>query len=149
MKKEDDEEEETQKYRFIINHEGNFKVVWDWVVLIMVIFTAIQIPYNFSFLENEKEVVLPESISSDRPMLIITVLVDCMFILDIFINFRTTFIKPSSAQVERKPKELAVNYLKTWFLIDLLAAIPFDWFMLRHNNEKASFHNSLDTTYTY
>ena len=32
-------------------------------------------------------------------------------------------------EVEEDQKLLAIHYLKSWFLIDLLAAIPFDWIM--------------------
>ena len=70
-----------------------------------------------------------------RPMLVLSLIVDCMFVLDIFLNFRTTFIQPSSDVLEKDPKKLAVYYLKTWFIIDLLAAIPFDWIMHSSTND--------------
>ena len=93
----------------------------------MVIFTAIQIPYYAAFSANT-DIVLDIMKSEVRPMLILSLIVDCMFVLDILLNFRTTYIS-SSDVLERDPKMLAVNYLKTWFIIDLLAAIPFDWIM--------------------
>ena len=36
---------------------------------------------------------------------------------------------PRTCQQVNKPKEVAINYLKTWFTIDLLSSIPFDWFL--------------------
>ena len=119
--------EEIRSCNFVINHEGRFKVMWDWIVLVMVIFTAIQIPYYAAFSANT-DIVLDIMKSEVRPMLILSLIVDCMFVLDILLNFRTTYIS-SSDVLERDPKMLAVNYLKTWFIIDLLAAIPFDWIM--------------------
>ena len=44
---------------------------------------------------------------------------------DILLNFRTTFVS-KSGQVVYEPKAIAINYIKGWFLLDLLAAIPFD-----------------------
>ena len=35
--------EEIRSCNFVINHEGRFKVMWDWIVLVLVIFTAIQL----------------------------------------------------------------------------------------------------------
>lgn len=48
-----------------------------------------------------------------------------MFIIDILINFRTTFVN-SNDEVVSHPAKIAVHYFRGWFLIDLVAAIPFD-----------------------
>ena len=96
----------------------------------LVIFTAIQIPYYAAFSNNVNNIVLDVVKNNEvRPMLILSLIVDCMFVLDIFLNFRTTYIQSSSDVLEKNPKKLAIHYLKTWFIIDLLAAIPFDWIM--------------------
>ena len=44
---------------------------------------------------------------------------------DIVFNFRTTYVS-KSGQVVYDSKLIAINYIKGWFLLDLLAAIPFD-----------------------
>jgi len=41
------------------------------------------------------------------------------------LNFRTTYVS-KSGQVVYDSRLIAVNYIKGWFLLDLLAAIPFD-----------------------
>ena len=46
-------------------------------------------------------------------------------ISDIVLNFRTTYVS-KSGQVVYEPKLIAINYFRGWFLLDLLAAIPFD-----------------------
>lgn len=51
--------------------------------------------------------------------------VDVMFIIDILINFRTTFVN-NNDEVVSHPGKIAVHYFRGWFLIDLVAAIPFD-----------------------
>lgn len=45
--------------------------------------------------------------------------------MDILINFRTTFVNRND-EVVSHPGKIAVHYLKGWFIIDLVAAIPFD-----------------------
>jgi len=130
---------EIRSCNFVINHEGRFKVMWDWIVLVLVIFTAIQIPYYAAFSTNTDIVFDIIKNSEVRPMLILSLIVDCMFVLDILLNFRTTYIQSSSDVMERNPKKLAVNYLKTWFIIDLLAAIPFDWIM--HHQQQNNGRN--------
>ncbi|CAH1399208.1 unnamed protein product [Nezara viridula] len=44
---------------------------------------------------------------------------------DIILNFRTTFVS-KKGEVVSKSSSIALNYLKGWFVVDLLAAIPFD-----------------------
>ncbi|GBP41901.1 Potassium voltage-gated channel subfamily H member 2 [Eumeta japonica] len=51
--------------------------------------------------------------------------VDVTFIIDILINFRTTYVNAAD-EVESDPAKIAMHYLRGWFIIDLVAAIPFD-----------------------
>ncbi|KAK9504395.1 hypothetical protein O3M35_010735 [Rhynocoris fuscipes] len=44
---------------------------------------------------------------------------------DIILNFRTTYVN-RKGEVVSKSSSIAINYLKGWFVVDLLAAIPFD-----------------------
>jgi potassium voltage-gated channel Eag-related subfamily H member 8 len=46
-------------------------------------------------------------------------------IADIILNFRTTYVN-KRGEVVSSPKSIALNYLKGWFAVDFLAAIPFD-----------------------
>ena len=45
--------------------------------------------------------------------------------IDILLNFRTTFVN-KKGEVVSDPKSIAVNYMRGWFLLDLVAALPFD-----------------------
>lgn len=50
--------------------------------------------------------------------------VDVVFVLDIFLTFRTTY--NSFGQEIWTPKKIAKNYIKGSFILDLLSVIPFD-----------------------
>ena len=60
-----------------------------------------------------------------EPLTLIDLMVDVMFIIDILINFRTTYVNKND-EVVSNPGKIAVHYFKGWFLIDAVAAIPFD-----------------------
>lgn len=45
--------------------------------------------------------------------------------VDIILNFRTTYVS-SKGEVVSDSKNIALNYLRGWFVVDLLAALPFD-----------------------
>ncbi|KAG8298897.1 Potassium voltage-gated channel sub H member 4 [Homalodisca vitripennis] len=44
---------------------------------------------------------------------------------DILLNFRTTFVN-RKGEVVSISSSIALHYLKGWFVVDLLAALPFD-----------------------
>ncbi|CAF5179471.1 unnamed protein product, partial [Rotaria magnacalcarata] len=60
-----------------------------------------------------------------RALSVIELIVDVMFIIDLLVNLRTTYVKHNEELVTRASK-IAKHYLKGWFLIDVTAAIPFD-----------------------
>ncbi|XP_068718886.1 potassium voltage-gated channel subfamily H member 6-like [Montipora capricornis] len=111
-----------------IHHKSIFKVTWDWFVLALVIYTSIEIPFATAFLGNDSQSIW-KKLSSREPREIVNVVVDVMFIIDIIINFRTTFLDNASEAVISEPKKIAIHYLKTWFVVDFVAAIPFDFFI--------------------
>lgn len=57
--------------------------------------------------------------------------------MDILINFRTTFVN-SNDEVVSHPCKIAIHYLKGWFIIDLVAAIPFDLLLVGSDTDEVS-----------
>uniref|UniRef100_A0A7S3K652 Cyclic nucleotide-binding domain-containing protein n=1 Tax=Euplotes crassus TaxID=5936 RepID=A0A7S3K652_EUPCR len=57
---------------------------------------------------------------------IIDSFIDLMFLLDIFINFRTSYVNHYTGEEVLYLCDIAKNYLSGRFWIDLLATIPFD-----------------------
>ncbi|KAM4602032.1 voltage-gated inwardly rectifying potassium channel KCNH7-like [Polymixia lowei] len=112
--------------KFTILHYSPFKAVWDWLILLLVIYTAIFTPYSAAFLLNDiEEQRRRECGYSCSPLNVVDLIVDIMFIVDILINFRTTYVNINE-EVVSHPAKIAIHYFKGWFLIDMVAAIPFD-----------------------
>ncbi|KAH9498163.1 Potassium voltage-gated channel sub H member 8, partial [Bulinus truncatus] len=107
--------QEVKKSGLIIVHYGIFKIGWDWLILLCTFYVAIMVPFNAAF---KREGRIKEFIYMD-------VFVEVMFAIDIVLNFRTTFLN-KSGQVVYDSRLIAINYIRGWFLLDLLAAIPFD-----------------------
>uniref|UniRef100_A0A8C5BUL6 Potassium voltage-gated channel subfamily H member 5 n=1 Tax=Gadus morhua TaxID=8049 RepID=A0A8C5BUL6_GADMO len=99
----------------IILHYCTFKTTWDWVILVLTFYTAIMVPYNVSFKTKQNNMV----------WLVLDSVVDVIFLVDIVLNFHTTFVGPGG-EVISDPKLIRMNYLKTWFVIDLLSCLPYD-----------------------
>ncbi|XP_054888072.1 potassium voltage-gated channel subfamily H member 7-like [Poeciliopsis prolifica] len=112
--------------KFTILHYSPFKAVWDWLILLLVIYTAILTPYSAAFLLNDQEEQRRRECGySCSPLNVVDLMVDIMFIIDILINFRTTYVNHNE-EVVSHPAKIAIHYFKGWFLIDMVAAIPFD-----------------------
>ncbi|XP_042566573.1 potassium voltage-gated channel subfamily H member 7 [Clupea harengus] len=112
--------------KFTILHYSPFKAVWDWLILLLVIYTAIFTPYSAAFLLNDREEQMRRECGySCSPLNVVDLMVDIMFIIDILINFRTTYVNVNE-EVVSHPAKIAIHYFKGWFLIDMVAAIPFD-----------------------
>lgn len=47
-------------------------------------------------------------------------------LIDILLNFRTTYVS-RKGEVVSNSKSIALNYVKSWFFVDLVAALPFDF----------------------
>ncbi|XP_065059041.1 potassium voltage-gated channel subfamily H member 6-like isoform X1 [Rhopilema esculentum] len=126
-----------KKCACIIPHNSNLKILWDWFVLILVLYTAVQIPYQAAFPSKHNSRRRGMFHSHSSPTSILGYVVDAMFLLDIFINFFTTFPESETEEIITDHRRIAVHYLKTWFAIDFIAVIPFDWFVdeLRPDSE--------------
>ncbi|XP_058889722.1 potassium voltage-gated channel subfamily H member 7-like isoform X3 [Acipenser ruthenus] len=112
--------------KFTILHYSPFKAVWDWLILLLVIYTAIFTPYSAAFLLNDREEQKRRECGySCSPLNVVDLMVDIMFIIDILINFRTTYVNLNE-EVVSDPAKIAIHYFKGWFLIDMVAAVPFD-----------------------
>ncbi|KAM8844733.1 potassium voltage-gated channel subfamily H member 6a isoform 2-T2 [Spinachia spinachia] len=123
-------------HKWTILHYSPFKAVWDWVILLLVIYTAIFTPYSAAFLLNEVEEERRRTCGyTCNPLNVVDLVVDVMFIVDILINFRTTYVNHND-EVVSHPGRIAQHYFKGWFLIDIVAAIPFDLLIFRTGSEE-------------
>jgi hypothetical protein len=64
-------------------------------------------------------------------------IVDVIFFIDIVLNFHTTFVGPGG-EVVSDPKIIRMNYLRSWFIIDLLSCLPYDIFNAFDHTEDVS-----------
>lgn len=106
----------------MIQPDSTFKGAWDLVCLICIIYQSIVIPFRLCF-----------NVEASGGLQILESIIDVIFMCDILITFNTGFYKKGYLVMKRK--EIIKNYLKTWFILDLLASFPYSWAM---NNEDDS-----------
>ncbi|XP_040057891.2 voltage-gated delayed rectifier potassium channel KCNH8 [Gasterosteus aculeatus] len=114
-----------QKSRFILLHYGTFKAGWDWLILLATFYVAVTVPYNVCFAVVGGRDEGSGGTAPRNPPSVSDILVEILFILDILLNFRTTFVS-TSGQVVFDARSICVHYVTTWLFVDLIAALPFD-----------------------
>lgn len=106
-----------QKYESILlRPNSTFKQKWDLLIILFAIFNCFQVPMDVAF---EPEVLQTIGFK------VLNYMVDTIFLIDILIVFRTTFINEKGQEVTES-YDIALNYLKSTFIVDLMATIPFD-----------------------
>lgn len=88
------------------------------------------VPYNVAFKNKTSE---------DVSLLVVDSIVDVIFFIDIVLNFHTTFVGPGG-EVVSDPKVIRMNYLRSWFVIDLLSCLPYDVFNAFDHDEDVSIN---------
>jgi hypothetical protein len=120
------EEEDEGKLDFFISEMSLSKFYWDVGIIVLAIFNTITIPVAVAF--------EPEWASSDVYMGF-DLLFNFIYMLDIVVNFRTTFYVDGIEQ--RDCGSIASRYVAGNFAIDLLSSIPYG--QLTAGNDSAQF----------
>lgn len=102
-------------YRDVIHPDSKFKTRWDMFMFALIIYVVIMVPYRLCF-----------GAQAEGGLKWVEMAMDFCFITDCIINFNTAFIdKNKVLHVSRV--DIAKDYLKGWFWIDIPASIPVDF----------------------
>lgn len=102
-----------EKKLMIIKASNKYRVMWDIMILTMAIIRFVLIPV---------EVAWTLEFTRDTAYILFDYLFDIIFLVDIFLNFRTSIIK--NGQEILNPKEITKIYLFSMtFIMDVLCII--------------------------
>jgi CRP-like cAMP-binding protein len=93
-----------------------FRVKWDLFSMVLALYNCVTVPLFFAFEYNPSEALLA-----------INTAIDCVFMVDIILNFFTTYISSTGDEVV-DCRQICTRYLKRMFLIDFLSSFPIDNF---------------------
>ena len=105
------------KRTLYINPDGQFRSAWDIVQVFVLFYLAWVTPYRVGF-----------DAPAYGPEFWFETLMDVYFIVDVVFNFITGFWKDmeTTTVLISDAKEIALNYLRTWFIVDVVACAPVD-----------------------
>lgn len=109
----------------ILHPFGPFRCFWDFFVMLMLIYTCIEVPVTLAFNVN---------LDFNHYSGIIAFCIDILLLIDVIITFRTAYFdKWDRLRLIIDECEIAKRYIMGWFFIDIITSIPFE-FMLPKNN---------------
>jgi hypothetical protein len=128
----------------IFNPTHPLRLAWDMLMLLLVLFVCIEVPFAVGFgYEPLYFPPFPSEVPPGQPlppswppapgptqstvaknMIILGIVINVLFWLDLVSNFRLAYYD-STATLIRSGSEIARAYLKLWFWIDLCACIPW------------------------
>jgi hyperpolarization activated cyclic nucleotide-gated potassium channel 2 len=98
----------------VIYPDSAFKGIWDLLCLVFIIYQSIVIPFRLCF-----------EVDAVDGLFYLETIMDVSFMIDVIITFNTGFYKKGYLVMKRK--DIIINYLKTWFILDLMASFPYSW----------------------
>ena len=98
----------------MIRYDAREKIAWDIFICGVVFLCSILVPYRL--------------LSGYDPFDAFYVFVTVVFCVDVAVVFRTTLA--SGRNVISDPQTVAGHYLRSWFVVDLLSALPFPMLVL-------------------
>lgn len=106
----------TLSERLILEFDGPFRTVWDTIMGVVLVYVCIWLLFRLAYFENDPPYFF----------LMVDTISDNYFIVDIVINFFTSYKDEKESIVVRNHLKIALRYFKTWFLIDIVSIIPFE-----------------------
>lgn len=88
---------------------------WDSIMGLALVYTALITPFEVAFLDTKLDFLF-----------VINRFLDCVFGMDIFINFNLAFMDKKSGKWILDITKIRRRYLKGWFIIDITSTIPYD-----------------------
>ena len=110
-----------QKSEWILHPNNKYLIRFDFVTCVLVFYDCFMVPFKNTFGS--------EFFSETSVMIIffIDTLISLIFSIDLILSFRKAYLDETGTLI-KDPKKIAMRYLKFYFWIDSVSAIPFDNF---------------------
>ena len=105
--------------KIIFRYSSNFIKHWNNMVIILAMYNSITIPITIFYGDDA------HSFFSSQTIGLMDAIVDLIFLIDIIITFRTTYLDTTKGCEETDTHKIASTYLRGSFTVDFLSSVPF------------------------
>ena len=110
---------------------------WDLVVLVALCYTATVTPYEVMVLRRGED--------NAKWLIGLNVFVDCLFGIDIILNFFLAYFDTNIHQWMYDQRMIMINYMSTYFFIDLISVLPINYFGKQFGSGRADGGQSVQS----
>lgn len=111
--------------KFVFYPLGPFCTCWDFMMTFTLIIFCFYLPFYIAFINDFSYT---------------TIIFDIIFSLDMLYNFNTGYFSKEHKKVIMDRKAIALKYLKSWFIIDILSILPIERILVFHYLEISIVH---------
>ena len=116
----------SSKAHCVILPSVKWKLIWDFYIVFLLLLVSIIVPFRLAF--------FPED---DTTWVIIYVVIDSQFLVDMILTFFTALVDMETQAVTTDKSKIAKSYMKTWFFVDLISILPIDMINMAGTNANA------------
>jgi CRP-like cAMP-binding protein len=113
-------EKKDMRKKGVIDPKNKYKIIWDLFTGFLIIVSVALIPYQLAFQQSDKTWRQKPSLLEEA----LGLAVDCIFFIDIILSFFTGHYEFGSSHLITDKKKIAHDYLRTWFVPDVLSTLP-------------------------
>jgi len=113
------EEKPTERNLLLFTSSSNFIKQWNNFIIILAMYNSMLIPLQIFYKQKAHSALV------GHPITMIDAIVDLLFLIDIIITFRTTYLDPKLSLEVRDPHKIGKRYIKGALFIDLISSVPF------------------------
>lgn len=97
------------------------KVWWDMFVGMLIVWSAITVPYDLSFNSS----TTGGDLNIGGATAVLHLVIDGVFMMDVVLNFFTAYVE--NDHLVKDLRKISQKYLTTWCLLDVVSSLPVDY----------------------
>lgn len=109
---EDEGSDDEKEVAWIIMPDKIYKIIWDLIIGVIILYSSIVTPYEIAFSDKTKDTWWDT-------------MLDVFLWMDIVITFFSAYTD-SEENVIKSHKKICINYLTSWFILDLISVLPIN-----------------------
>jgi hypothetical protein len=99
--------------------DSRARLSWDALATILIAFISVMLPFRLAFIDGWSS-----------HWAVVDFCIDVFFLCDIVLNFASAYEDRRTGRVITDPRVIAINYVRGWLALDLIASFPLDWVVI-------------------
>ena len=104
--------------KIIFSHSSDFIKWWNNMVILLAMYNSITIPISIFYGDDGPTLISSQSIA------LCDAFIDLIFLIDVILTFRTTYLDTILGQEETNTHKIAMRFLRGSFTIDFISSVP-------------------------